>query len=355
VTEETLPPSLQRFGGQLERAIARPATRRRPRARRVTGLAVAAAAVAGVAFAIVSGLSSTTQSAWAQRMIARASAALAPPASSRTILHVAATETLSPKARSDQATTAPSISEQSWIQQGAPWRVRTLIRRAGGPLLLEDGQGLIYNTTEHVLYHEAQVPTRKPHYTLRRLADGSYRLSAPYHGRTISRTEAPAQIALLRSHRESVTFILAFTKDQQKVEIGLFPTIKSIRKQENADPIASPTSLKFAATLRALLRSGQATVRRTTAPDGRPAVEFTVQLKSGPRRTDYYADPRTLAPIEIDDYGWDAGDVTRLCFSAYEAIPLAGHAKLLETTVPASARRDPNAADYNHHLLPNLF
>jgi hypothetical protein len=355
VTDETLPPSLQRFGGQLERAIARPPTRRRPRARRVTALAVAAAAIVGVVFAIVSSLSPTTQSAWAQRMIARASAALAPPASSRTILHVAATETLSPKARSDQATTAPSISEQSWIRQGAPWRVRTLIRRAGGPLLLEDGQGLIYNTTDHVLYHETQVPTQKPHYTLRRLADGRYRLSAPYHGRTISATETAAAVDQLRSHQEEVTFILAFTKSEQNVEITLFPTARNIRKQEKADPIASPTSLKFAATLRTLLRSGQATVRRTTAPDGRSAVEFTVQLKSGPRRTDYYADPRTLAPIEIDDYGWDAGDVTRLRFSAYETIPLAGHAKLLDTTVPSDARHDPNPADYNRHMLAILF
>ena len=80
---------------------------------------------------------------------------------------------------------------------------------------------------------------------------------------------------------------------------------------------------------------------RTTTVDGKPAIEISsVHPRSGPRTNDY-VNPTTYAPIELDSYGYESPkDVTRVRFSVYQTLPLAGHQRLLRFAAPPNARID---------------
>jgi hypothetical protein len=357
-----LPTSLTRFGEELERAIRRELTApavttaatarpsRRPRvrlaARSVLVLVIAAAAV----LAVLSRLTPTAaQSAWARQVVARAAAvALAPAHSSRTILHIAVTETLSPQAQRGSATTTAALSEEGWIQQGPPWNQRLLVHPAGGPVYEEgENAGRIYNVTTNEVYPGISTPTGKPKYTLRRGAKpGTYRLRAklPHGFETSTITAGDAK--LVRDGTDQVSWAITWNGHVQRLQALVLPSARSLKSGPSLS-LPNPSSLSFARQLRALLFSGHARVSRVTTDDGKPAIEIaSVHPLDGPR-TIYYVDPTTYAPIELDTYGFDnPKDVTRARFSVYQSLALAGHRNLLRVTIPRSARIDRTPADY---------
>ncbi len=163
-----LPPTLTRFGSELERAIGHElatqaagvtATRRWRRLVVRSGLVLATVAVAVAA--IVSSLASTSgEPAWAKQVMQRAADALAPARSPHTILHVVATQTKSPRALKDGPSVA-FLSEEGWLQQGPPWHRRVIVHPAGGPVLEQGSDGQTYNRTSNELYPGASAAERQ--------------------------------------------------------------------------------------------------------------------------------------------------------------------------------------------------
>jgi hypothetical protein len=355
-----LPTSLTRFGEELERAIRRELTApaattaatarpsRRPRVRRAARSVLVLVIVAAAVLAVLSRLTPTAaQSAWARQVVARAAAVvLAPAHSSRTILHIAVTETLSPRAQRDSHTTTAALSEEGWIQQGPPWNQRLLVHPAGGPEY-EEGElaSRIYNVTTNEVYPGLSTPTGNPKYTLRPGAKpGTYRLRVKLpHGFETS-TITAAMVKLVRNGTDTVSLVTGWNGHVQRLQALVLPSARSLKSEPS---LPNPSSVNFAVVLRALLFSGHARVSRVTTDDGKPAIEIaSVHPLDGPR-TIYYVDPTTYAPIELDTYGFDnPKDVTRARFSVYQSLALAGHRNLLRLTIPRSARIDRTPADY---------
>lgn len=341
-------------------AGAAPFRRRHPAARR--GAAAGAVVVAAAISAGVVVLDQPSgESAWAKQVIQRAAAVVVPPSSANTILHVAATETLSPLAQRARATKVSTLSEDAWIQQGAPGGERVIVQVPGGPMLEENSSVQIYNMTNNTVYPAPQLPSGKPHYTLAPISSGSYRLRVTLpHGGVYTRTLSPSTARALRDGTDAVQWgILAWNSRTQTQSV--IPLVGPSHSQHGQQQLQAqqpdPASVSFAAELRGLLDSGHARVTRTTTSDGQPAIEITsVHPQSGPRTT-YYVDPKTYAPIELDTYGYDSpNDVTRVHFHTYKTLSLAGHRNLLRFTAPTNARVDRTPADYwNAAGLPRPF
>jgi hypothetical protein len=335
--------------GHGARAGAKPAPRRGRRATWRAALILAVGAVA--VLAVVSRLwPASTQSAWAQQALRRAAAVVIPPPSPHTILHVAFTATLSPRAQRASHTTVSSVSEDAWLQQGPPWDARTIVHPAGGPTLEQDSHGDIYNMTSNELYPGISLPNGKPRYSL--LAGpkhGTFRLRVELpsrHGYTTSAATA-ATARSLRDGSQQVAWAMTWNGHVQRIEAMVVPSTRLMRKLSAEQPAG--TSVSFAPELRALLYSGHARVTRATTVGGQPAIEIAaLHPQSGPR-TIYYVNPKTYAPIELDIYGYDSiKDVTRVRITIYRTLKLAGHQGLLRFTVAKTARTDRNGADYWH-------
>ncbi len=349
-----LPASLTRFGSELEHAIGRElaaeaeaATRRRRRLAVRSGLVLATAAVAVVA--IVSSLASTaTEPAWAQQVIQRAADVLTSARSPQTILHVVATQTKSPRALKDGPSVA-FLSEEGWLQQGPPWHRRVILHPAGGPVLEQGSDGQTYNMTSNELYPgpQLQIPNGKPHYTLIPTGHaGSYRFRVKLpHGGVYTQTFDASTVKALRDGSQTVSWAITWNGRVQQLQPLVAPSRQQMQVLSSQQPDAS--SLTFAAQLHGLLSSGHARVTRATTADGKPAIEIaSVHPQSGPRTT-YYVNPTTYAPIELDSYGYESPkDVTRVHFSVYQTLPLAGHRGLLRFTTPPNSRIDRTPADY---------
>jgi hypothetical protein len=296
------------------------------------------------------------ESAWAKETIQRAAAVLIPPSSANTILHVAATQTLSPLAQRAPATAVATVSEEAWIQQGSPWGERAIEHVPGGPVLERSSSGDIYNQTTDTLYPAPQIPTGTPHYTLTPTGHaGSYRLSVTLpHGGTFTQTLDAGTVHALRDGTDEVQWSVSWNGHTQQIEPLVGPSRQQLRQTQVQQP--NPGSSSFAPELHGLLDSGHARVTRTTVSDGQPAIEIaSVNPQSGPR-TNYYVNPQTYAPIELDIFGSDSpGDVTRVRYTIYETLPLAGHEPLLHVTVPPTAHVDHTPADYWNANLPVPF
>jgi hypothetical protein len=321
-----------------------PSGRRHPAALRgvTAGVVVLAATVVGVlVLAQPSG-----ESAWAKQVIQRAADVLAPAPSPHSILHVVATQTVSPRALRDGPSVA-FLSEEGWLQQGPPWHRRVIVHPAGGPTLEEGSDAQIFNVTSNELYPGPQIPSGKPHYTLIPTGHaGSYqfRVKLP-HGGVYTQTFDASTVKALRDGTQTVSWAVTWNGHVQQLQPLVTPSGREMKILQTQQPDAS--SLAFAAQLHGLLSSGHARVTRTTTVDGKPAIEISsVHPQSGPR-TNYYVNPTTYAPIELDSYGYESPtDVTRVRFSVYQTLPLAGHLRLLRFTVPPTARTDRIAADY---------
>ncbi len=356
-----LPTSLSRFGEELERAIRRelsaasttavasqsasPLMRSRLRlaARSVLVLTTVALAV----LAIVSRLAPTAaQPAWARQALARAAAVLAPARSPRTILHTVVTQTMSPLAQKATANGPGFLSEEAWRQQGPPWGQRLLLHPAGGPVYEEGGNaGRIYNVTSNEIYPGISTPAGNPEYTLGRgVKPGTYRLRVKLPHGFDTKTITAADAKLIRNGTNTVSWAITWNGHVQRVQPLVLPSARTLK----AGPkLPDPPSVSFAKQLRTLLLSGHARVSRVTTDGGKPAIEIaSVHPLSGPR-TIYYVNPTTYAPIELDTYGYDSPkDVTRIRFSVYQPLALAGHERLLRFAVPRTARVNRAPADY---------
>jgi len=341
-----LPPSLTRFGVELERAIRReldaaavtsaPPTRRRRRLAMRSGLFLVTSAAA--VLAIVSSLAPPALApAWAKQVMARAAAVLAPSPSPRLILHIAVTATET----AANGTTA-TWSQQSWEQQGPPWNGRRIVERTGQPVLeqVNSAGQTIYDRSRNESYTPQLPPISRPHYTLRPgPAPGSYRLRvATRHGFDTVRITAE-QAKALRNRTDVVAWIVAWNGHVNRTAPLVFP-----RQNLSQGSVPNPWSLTFAKQLRTLLSSGAARVTRATTADGKPAIE--IDWARG--RTIYYVSPATYSPLELDTRPYDSqNDVrTRARFTAYQTLPLAGHSRLLHFAIPRTARVDRAPADF---------
>ena len=363
MTRPTLDPDLDRLGAALRAGAARDLARRtRPRPQRdgaVRGALATAAllAMASVAVWLLTG-SSSGESALTRQTLARAAAVLAPAASSQTILHVKATETLSPLARRGRATTVAKLTEEAWLQQGEPYAERIVLQVPGGPVLEETGDRQIYNATYHTIYPAPKIPSGTPRYTLTPAGSGSYRLRVRLpHGRVMTQTLSASVAAALRTGKDAVQWTVGWNPRTQiqTIQPLVLPTLGQLKRVQVQQP--DPASTDFAAQLHGLLNSGHARVTRTTISGGQPALEISsVHPQSGPR-SNYYVNPQTYAPIELDTFGYDSPhDITRVHLSIYGTLPLAGHRALLKVTIPATARTDRSPAAYwNAFDLPRPF
>lgn len=362
-----LPRSLTRFGDELEHAIGRelaaqatsvtPLRRRRRLAGR-SGLVLITAAVAVAVIVTVSNLASTAgESAWAKQVMQRAADVLAPASSPQTILHMVATQTQSPLAQRDSVNKVSFLSEEGWLQQGPPWHRRVIVHPAGGPVLEQGSSGQSYNMTSNVLYPglQTKIPNGKPHYTLRPgTTAGSYRLRvAMPHGVSITTIDS-AEVKSIRDGTLTVSWAITWNGRVEQLEPLVVPSARQMKVLQSQQPAAP--SLAFAAQLHHLLSSGHARVTRATTADGQPAIEIaSVHPQSGPQTT-YYVNPTTYAPIEIDTYGFNnPKHVTRVRFSTYQTLPLAGHQRLLRFSTPPNARIDRTPVDYYRWQLLTPF
>lgn len=347
---------VEHHDAHLAESPARPAPRH-PAARR--GTAAGAVALAAAAAGVVVLDQPSRESAWAQQALQRAAAVVIPPSSPDTILHVAATETLSPLARRDSKTTVASLSEEAWIQQGRPWNVRAILQVPGGHILEADNTGQVYDRSANTVLPAPAIPHGKPQYTLTPIEGGRYRLTARLPSGRASAPEIlnASTARALRDGTEVVQWTVSWDDHAQvqRLEPTVLPSNRQLAQTQAQQP--SPGSASFAAELRALLDSGHARVTRTTTADGRPAIEISsVHPQSGPP-TDYYVDPHTYQPIELDIYGFDSrDDVSRLRITRWETLPLAGHEQLVHVDVPPTAEVDRTPAHYWQAVeLPRPF
>lgn len=368
MTRVDLDPDLDRLGNALRASAAMDLAReehaghRRVTARRgvaAGAVALAAAAAGGVVLA----QPPSGQSAWARQTLQRAAAVVIPAGSANTILHVTATETFSPvEQRFRRREGVPIVSalfEQAWIQEGKTSAERVIVQVPGGPVLEENYTGQIYNQTTNTVYPAPQFPKGKPHYTLTSIGGGSYRLSVTLpHGGVDTQTLDAGKARALRDGTDVVQwFLLYFDRRTQttKVEPEVGPSHPRARQPQASQP--DPASAGFVAELHGLLDSGHARVIRTTTSDGQPAIEIsTLGVQSEPPIT-YYVNPHTYAPIELDSYTFgNPKYVTRVRFTTYATLPLAGNQQLLRVTVPSTAQVDRTPADYwNAAGLPRPF
>lgn len=362
MSRRNLDTDLAQLGVALRTSAARDLARRTPAAARRVSVRAGAAAAFVLAVIAVGVFAftrpSSDQSAFAKQTLQRAAAILAPRGSSHVILHISATETLSPLAQRGDAATVSTLTEQAWIQQGSPWGERTILQVPGGPLLEQDSGKQIYNATENLIYPAPQAPRTKPRYTVTATGRGSYRLRVklPHGGVSTQHLDASTAHAL-RTGQESVQWIVIWNArtQTQKVEALVLPTLGQLQQTQAQQP--DPASTGFAAQLHGLLNSGHARVTRTTTSDGRAAIEISsVHPQSGPQ-TNYYVNPQTYAPVELDTFGFhDPRDITRLHISTYQTLPLAGNEHLLKVAIRASAQEDHTPAAYWDALgLPRPF
>jgi hypothetical protein len=363
MTRLDLDPDLDRLGDALRASAAIDLTRKSQAAHRRTvarrGVpATVAALAAAAAVVLVLAQPRSGESAWAKQTLARAAAVIVPPGSANTILHVTATETLSPLAQRAASTTVSTLAEQAWIQQGKPWGERAILQVPGRPVLEEDSTGQIYNQSANSVYPAPRLPHGTPHYQLIPTGSGGYRLSVTMpHGGDSTQTLDAGTAQALRDGTDMVSWSVGWDPSTQTQDVGpvVVPSAREVRQLQAQQP--NPASTGFAAELRGLLDSGHARVTRTTTSNGQPAIEISsVNPQSGPR-VNYYVAPNTYVPIELDTFGADSpNDVTRVHFTSYETLGLAGNERLLQLTVPSTARDDHTPADYwNAAGLPRPF
>jgi hypothetical protein len=363
MTRADLDPDLARLGAALRTGAALDLARRESATPRRGGFRGGAAAAMVVLAVVAVGVFALTrpssgESAFARQTLLRAAAVLTPQGSSHVILHIDATETLSPLARRGAGTTVSTLTEQAWIQQGSRGGERTILHVPGGPRLEQDSGSQIYNETDNLIYPAPQAPRGKPRYRLTATGQGGYRLRVKLpHGGFSTQHLTASTAQALHDGQESVQWIVSWNArtQTQRVQALVLPTLRQLQQTQVEQP--DPASTGFAAQLHGLLHSGHARVTATTTSDGRPAIEISsVRPQSGPQ-TNYYVNPRTDAPIELDTFGFhNPRDITRLHISTYQTLPLAGHEHLLKVTIRANAREDHTPAAYWDALgLPRPF
>jgi hypothetical protein len=324
----------------------------------VGGTVVLAAVVAAVV--LVLSTASTKQSAWSRHALQQAAAVIIPKGSSNTILHISAVETFSPaEQRLRRHASEPVISkltEQLWTREGDRGQERVILHVPGGPVLESDYTNTIYDRTNNTVYPPPQFPRSNPRYTLTPAADGGARLNVNLPGGgTYTQTLKAGVARKLRNGTDVVRWgILYF--DPHTGTNKVIPTVEPASALPPQTPQPDPASAGFDAQLHTLLSSTQARARRTTL-NGRPAIEIsTVGIKTQAPIV-YYVHPRSYTPIELDELGYGKSTYdTRVTFTTYRTLPVAGNQRLLRLSIPKSAHVDHSPAGRaNVDGLPRPF
>ena len=288
-----LPPSLDRFGPELETAARRDLGTRRRRRRMVRAAAVLAA-VAAAALGLLSAFGAGGPS-----IVQRAAAALQ--SSDDTILHYQ----FDAEQQNGDGTVA-TWKQETWQLRAAPYTRRQIavdgsdgiraesVSSDGTNELYDSRTGTIYIATDKQLF-AARLPriTIVSRSKLSKLTHSS-RVQAAYLIRNGAPNRRPTVIAT-RQGAERLRQQLA--RERQRESSSVLPE-------------------EFRANILALLDSGRVRVTGHVTVDGRDAV----RLESLDGKKVYVVDASTYAPIEWTTTG-DGGGVT-LRFGVYEELPV---------------------------------
>jgi outer membrane lipoprotein-sorting protein len=287
-----LPPSLERFGDELERAAGRDLRSRRTRRRLVRG-AVVLAAVSAAALGLLSALTGGGPS-----VVQRAAAALQ--SSDDSILHYQFDATQ----QNGDGTTA-TWNQETWQLRVAPYTRRQIavdgtdgiraesVSSGDDNELYDAGNDTIYIATSQELF-AAQMPdiTIVSRSKLRKLTHSS-RVSVAY---VVAKNNVHPKVIATRHGAERLRHQLARERRQESSG-GVLPE-------------------EFRSEILALLNSGRVVVAGHVTVEGRDAI----RLESLNGKQTYIVDASTYDPIEWTTTGTTGGVAYR--FGAYEELPV---------------------------------
>lgn len=354
-----LPPSLERFQGQLEAAAARDLkrlSRIRPTLIRVTAVCVtAAAAVAVLSVVGVFGKNGPS-------LVDKAAAALAP--SQGSILHI--------DMRGSQTNANGSVdtwSDESWQAGTKPYDRRQIeIGTEGTDSRVEtamvDGVTQVYDPTTDTIYVDTQakpVDTEAPTPS----AAGAQQQLHPTYPKIVSVAAASGNKISVTIETESADGVLTRSAQvMKKADLKRLTAKLAIvsggiasdggSTSDSTSPAESGQD-PFRTEILALLHSGKVHEDGRPTVDGRDLIRF---VSNGGHAT-YLVDATTYDPVEWKTRG-DGGSTT-LRFVTYEQLPVpdgsAGESALLSLTVQhpgARVDRDPaHFAEATGRLFPN--
>ena len=284
------PPSLDRFGGELENAAGRDVRRRRTRRLAVRGTAVLAVAAAA-ALGLLSGFTGGGPS-----VVQRAAAALEAPDAG--ILHYQ----LDAEQRNGDGTSVSWRSE-TWQLRVAPFTRRQIevvgsdgiraesVTQGDTNELYDARTGTIYSATSEQL-RAARMPTVEivSRSKLEQLTGSTH-----------------ASVAYLMRNRAGAVKVLATAQGAKRLRQQL--------ARERAQESTGVIPAEFRSEILSLLQSGRVRVTGRPTVDGRDAI----RLESLDGRKVYVVDAATYDPIEWTTTG-NGGGVT-LRFPVYEQLP----------------------------------
>jgi outer membrane lipoprotein-sorting protein len=286
-----LPPSLDRFGGELERAVQRDLGGRRRRRRAIRAAAVLAV-VAAAALGLLSVFGSEGPS-----VVERAAAALQ--YSDNSILHYRFDAT-----QQNGDGTVATWQQETWQLLVPPYTRRQIAIDTDAPRaesvsrgnlneLYDAGNDTIYIATSAEL-RAARMPQIEivSQSELAKLT-GSSTATAVYE---VGKGGAPYKVIATKAGARKLRQQISHPQGQSS---GVLPE-------------------EFRSEILALLHSGKVRVVGHVTVDGRDAIE----LESLDGKSTYYVDPSTYDPIEWTTRGTDGGVTYR--FSVFEQLPADG-------------------------------
>lgn len=286
----TLPPTLDRFGDELEDAVRRDLGHRRRRRRMVRG-AVVLAAVAAAALGLLSAFGTGGPS-----VVDRAAAALQ--SSDDSILHYRFDATQ----QNGDGTTA-TWSQETWQLLVPPYTRRQIAIQTDSPRaesLSSGGLNELYDASDDTIY----IATSKELRAAR-----------------MPKIEIVSQAELERltgSSKATAAYMIGKGGPPYKV-VATEEGAKRLREQFAQAAAQEATGVlpeEFRSQILALLESGKVQVVGQVEVDGRDAIK----LESLDGKKTYIVDASTYDPIEWTTTGTDGGVTLR--FSAYEELPV---------------------------------
>ena len=293
----TLPPTLDRFGDELEDAVRRDLGHRRRRRRAIRG-AVVLAAVAAAALGLLSAFGTGGPS-----VVDRAAAALQ--SSDDSILHYRFNATQ----QNGDGTTA-TWSQETWQLLVPPYTRRQIAIDTDSPRaesLSRGGLNELYDASDDTIY----IATSKELRAAR-----------------MPKIEIVSQAELAKltgSSKATAAYLIGQGGSPYKV-VATEEGAKRLREQfarAQAQEASGVLPEEFRSQILALLESGKVQVVGHVEVDGRDAIK----LESLDGKKTYIVDASTYDPIEWTTTGTDGGVTLR--FSVFEELPVDTHSRQL--------------------------
>jgi hypothetical protein len=292
-----LPPTLERFGAELENAVRRDLGQQRIRRRMIRATAVLAVVAAG-ALGLLGALTSGGPS-----VVERAAAALR--ASGDTILHYQ----LSAKQQNGDGTSVTWQSE-TWQLRVAPYTRRQIQVASDGTRAESLTQGVtneLYDSSDNTIYiatsQELRM-ARMPQITI----------------------VSPSKLTKLTGNSDVTVAYLVRNGSARPTVIATAKGAERLRKQlaQKRQQSGEEVPEDFRSDILALLESGKARVTGHVQVDGRDAI----RIESLDGKQVYLVDASTYDPIEWTTTGNGGGGVT-LRFPVYEELPVSSESTAL--------------------------